>query len=63
MKITLELHDTKITYESPNNDYDADDLKEIFSRMLVQATYPPQVIDLADGGHYECECRLPEGVE
>lgn len=63
MKITLELHDAKITYESPSDDYDASELKEIFSRMLVQVTFPPQVIDLADGGHYECEYRLPEETE
>lgn len=53
MRITLELDKNKYTVESDSNDYTADELKEMFSRLLVQATYPPSVIDLQEGGHYE----------
>lgn len=55
MRITLEMHNQKYIFESPNDDYRADELKEIFSRMMVQATYPPSVIETDEGGHYECE--------
>lgn len=55
MKITLEYYDAKITYEEEGTDFSSVDLKEIFSRMLVQATFPPDVIDLKDGGKYECK--------
>lgn len=60
MKITLEMHDAKYTYESNSDEYTANEMKEIFSRMLVQATYSPSVIDLSDGGHYECEYKEDE---
>ena len=53
MKLTLELYDTKYTVETDHDDYCADELKEIFSRMLVAATFPPSVIEDKDGGHYE----------
>ena len=49
------MYDSKYTYESDRNDYNANEIKEIFSRMLVQATFPPSVIEPAEGGHYECE--------
>lgn len=55
MKITLEINNEKFTYESTHEAFDASELKEIFSRMLVQATYPPDTIVLADGGHFECK--------
>lgn len=55
MRLVLELHGIKHVYESDNEDYSAGEMKEIFSRMLVQATYPPSVIAPAEGGHYECE--------
>lgn len=60
MKITLESYGNKYIYESDREDFDARDLKEIFSRMLVQATFPPSVIEPAEGGHWECEYK--EGV-
>lgn len=47
----------KYTFESPQDDYNSNEAKEIFSRLLVQATYPPSVIDPAGGGHYECEYK------
>ena len=40
MRIILETYDSRIIYESDKDDYRADEMKEIFSRMLVQATYP-----------------------
>jgi len=55
MKITLEMHDEKIIYESPSETYTVSEMKEIFSRMLVQATYSPDVIEPAEGGHFECK--------
>lgn len=60
MKIILEMHDSIITYESDKNDYTANEMKEIFSRMLVQATYSPNVIETAEGGHFECEYKEDE---
>lgn len=60
MRIILEMYDSRIIYESDKDDYKADEMKEIFSRMLVQATYPPCVIEPADGGHWECEYKEDE---
>ena len=55
MRLTLELEGSKYVYESNNEVYSVDELKEIFSRMLVQATFSPDVIDCSEGGHYECK--------
>ena len=55
MRITLEMYDDKYIYESNVDGYSANKIKEIFSRMLVQATFPPDVIELADGGCYKTE--------
>lgn len=60
MKIILEMYDSRIIYESDKNDYTSNEMKEIFSRMLVQATYPPSVIEPAEGGHFECEYKEDE---
>lgn len=60
MRITLEMYNNKYIYESDSEDYSANELKEIFSRMLVQATFPPDVIEPAEGGHYECEYKEDE---
>lgn len=60
MRITLEIDNSKIIYESDKSDYRADELKEIFSRLLVQATYPPSVIEPAEGGHWKCEYEEDE---
>lgn len=57
MRIILEMYDSRIIYESDKDDYRADEMKEIFSRMLVQAAYPPSVIEPAEGGHWECEYK------
>ena len=60
MRIILEMYDSRIIYESDKDDYTADKLKEIFSRMMVQATYSPDVIEPAEGGHWECEYKEDE---
>lgn len=60
MRIILEMYDSRIIYESDKDDYRADEMKEIFSRMLVQATYPPGVIEPAEGGHWKCEYEEDE---
>lgn len=61
MKITLELQDEIYTVESKpaksilavTDDYDAGELIEKFSRMLVLAGFYPDVIVPDCGGHYE----------
>ena len=60
MRIILEMYDSRIIYESDKDDYTADKLKEIFSRMMVQATYSPEMIEPAGGGHWECEYKEDE---
>lgn len=55
MKITLESYDHTYTFESQADDFTAEELKEQFSRLLVLAGYSPSVIELADGGRYNCE--------
>lgn len=57
MKITLELYDNRYTVETINpkqNDFNGEELKELFSRLMVAAGYSPSVIDLeSDSGGYE----------
>lgn len=60
MRIILEMYDSRIIYESDKDDHTANEMKEIFSRMLVQATYHPNVIETAEGGHFECEYKENE---
>lgn len=57
MKITLEMNNSVYSVEEPGDDYNANELKEIFSRLLVQATFPPDVIEPAEGGCFECEYK------
>lgn len=60
MKISLELYGSTYSVEEDREDYSASELKEIFSRLLVQATFCPDVIELSEGGHFECEYKPPE---
>ena len=54
MKIILEIYDARYIVEIDHDDLDANEVKEIFSRMLVQAGYSPAVIELNDDyGNYE----------
>lgn len=55
MRITLESYGHTYTFESQTDDFTAEELKEQFSRLLVLAGYSPSVIELADGGRYNCE--------
>lgn len=60
-KIILETNGYKYQVEMPGSDYTSDEMKEVFSRLLVQATYPPSVIESAgEDGHWEW--RTDEGV-
>lgn len=60
MKLVLELYDKKFTVEAERDDYTAEDLKEIFSRLLVQAGFLPDVLEPVGGGCYECVFKEEE---
>lgn len=53
MKITFENYNIKYTLEDNNNDHNASYIKDVFSRLLVLAGFPPSVIDCIEGGRYE----------
>lgn len=54
MKLIFESYGTRYTVETNQDDYNSGELKEIFNRMLVQAGFPPNVVDnLENGGRYE----------
>lgn len=53
MKLTLEMYGNIYTVETDHDDMNSDELKEIFSRLLVQATFSPSVIDPEDGGSFQ----------
>ena len=53
MKITFENCNAKYIFEDNNDEHDASYIKDIFSRMLVVAGFPPSVIDCIEGGRYE----------
>lgn len=55
MRITLESYEHTYTFESQSDDFTAEELKEQFSRLLVLAGYSPSVIELAEGGRYNCK--------
>jgi hypothetical protein len=55
MKITLEIYSKNYSIESKADDYRAEELKQLFSALLVCAGYPPDVLTTEDGGHYNCE--------
>lgn len=60
-RITLEIYGGIYSAELDGCDYTADRLKETFSRLLVQAAFPPSVIESAEeDGHWEW--RTDEGV-
>lgn len=61
IRITLEIYGNIYSAELEGCDYTADKLKDAFSRLLVQATYPPSVIESAEeDGHWEW--KTDEGV-
>lgn len=49
MRITLRLYDAEYAIERKGEDMMADELKELFSRLLVVAGFSPKVIELEDG--------------
>lgn len=48
-KITLELHGEKYTVETNHWDYNADELLDMFKRLMVCATYPPSILSDEEG--------------
>lgn len=53
MKMTLELYGTRYSAEHESDAYGANELKDLFSRLLVVAQFPPSVIQIdEDGGKY-----------
>ena len=55
MKITLELYDQRCSIECPHDDFDSEKLKDLFSRLLVAAEFPPSVVE-GEGGEYQFVC-------
>lgn len=62
MRITLEMNKERFIFEADSGHYNAGEMKEAFSKLLVCAGYPPDVIRLEDGGRYVCK-YLMEGEE
>lgn len=52
MRLTIELYGVTYSITDKRDDQTAQDLKEMFSRLLVVAGFPPSVIDMEDG-YYE----------
>lgn len=52
MKLTLEMYDTVCSVETEQDDLDGYELKELFSRLMVVAGYPPCVIE-EEGGSWK----------
>lgn len=53
MKISIDSYGTTYEIITKQDDYDAGELKEMFSRLLVLAGYPPSVmVDKDDSGIY-----------
>lgn len=53
MKIIFTSYNTIYSVETESDDYDGNELKEIFSRILVTAGFSPSVIEDPDGGSYQ----------
>lgn len=53
MRIVLELHGNTYSITEVGEDFNADELKERFSRLMVAATYSPDVLEDAEGGRWE----------
>ena len=53
-RITLEIYGNSYSAELEGHNYDADELKDVFSKLLVPAGYSPNAIeDASKGGHWE----------
>lgn len=53
MKITFTFYDVTYSVETKSDDYESRELKEIFSRILVVAGFPPSIIDDPEGGSFQ----------
>lgn len=53
MKITFTSYGTTYSVETKPDDYDANELKEIFFRILVASGFPPSILEDPDGGSYQ----------
>ena len=53
MKIVFEQYGTRYTVENDTDSHDSHELKEIFSKILVQAGFAPSVIECEEGGEYQ----------
>ena len=53
MKIVFEQYGTRYTVEDDIDSHDSHELKEIFSKILVQAGFAPSVIECEEGGEYQ----------
>lgn len=57
MKIIYESRDFQYIIETESNDFTAQELKELFSKLLVLDGFPPDVISSEEDGvnyHYVC---------
>ena len=53
MKIVFESHGYRYSVEHKSDDFDANELKEIFSKILVLSGFGPGAIDCEEGGGYQ----------
>lgn len=56
MRLVLELYDKRYIVETTNpdqNDFSADELKELYSKLLVAAGFLPSVIETDGCGRWE----------
>lgn len=54
MKITLELYDKTYSVEGASDDLMGNDIVELFTRLMVVASFSPSIIRLSeDDGRYE----------
>lgn len=57
-RITLEIHGNKYTAETSFSDNNANELLDMFKRLMVQATYPPSILSDEEGSwewHENCD--------
>jgi hypothetical protein len=52
MKITFENYNIRYGIETESEAYTGEELKTLFSRLLVVAGFPPGVIEAEEGGKY-----------
>lgn len=62
LRITLESHGEKHTFESWQDDYTAKELIEAFKHLMVAATYPPSILSDEEGA-WEWHEKQSEGED